>query len=101
MTFDEILHWCIFRSPKRTAKSAAEMVGIHPVQFGLWRNHGKSGNYPTDEQCVVLADICELNPYTVWLSVQFEKVKAEEIKKAIKVHLGGETTAPLQSKAAQ
>ena len=101
MTFDEILHWCIFRSPKRTAKSAAEMVGVHQVQFGLWRNHKKSGNYPTDEQCEIIGGICELNPYTVWLAVQFERVKAEQIKKAIKVHLSGESIAPARSDAAQ
>lgn len=101
MTFDEILHWCIFRSPKRTAKSAAELVGVHPVQFGLWRNHTKSNKLPTDEQCLILADICELNPYTVWLAVQYERVKVEQIRNAIKVHLGGNVGTKGREKTAQ
>lgn len=101
MTFEEILHWCIFRSPKRTAKSAAEIIGINQVQFGMWRNHSKTQRYPTDEQCVLIGEICDLNPYTVWLAVQYERVKADKIRDAIKLQLGGNSTSPLRTLGAQ
>ena len=87
MDYEEILHWCIFKSPKRTAKNAAEILGIHPVQFGQWRNWKKSGCTPTEAQCVKIAELCNLDVYHVWLSVQYAKVKVEVIRESIKAEL--------------
>ncbi|MEC9429464.1 MAG: hypothetical protein VX781_08735 [Pseudomonadota bacterium] len=87
MDYEEILHWCIFKSPKRTAKSAAEILGIHQVQFGQWRNWKKSGCTPTEAQCVKIAELCNLDVYHVWLSVQCAKVKVEVIRERIKAEL--------------
>jgi hypothetical protein len=101
MDYEELLHWCIFRSPKRTAKSAAEMLGIHPVQFGQWRNWQKSGNTPTDEQCVKIAQLVDLDPYVVWLSVQSVKVKNDVIKDALKSRITSEPSFPLKTGTAQ
>ncbi|WP_218397968.1 hypothetical protein [Alteromonas lipotrueae] len=101
MDYEELLHWCIFRSPKRTAKSAAEMLGIHPVQFGQWRNWEKSNCTPTDEQCVKIADLCALDPYVVWLSVQSAKVKNDTIKSALKSRIDTHKHHPLMTGTAQ
>tara|TARA_Y100000994_G_C15703663_1_gene446412 strand:- start:8212 stop:8547 length:336 start_codon:yes stop_codon:yes gene_type:complete len=101
MDYEELLHWCIFRSPKRTAKSAAEMLDIHPVQFGQWRNWKKSGCTPTDAQCVKIAELCALDPYVVWLSVQHAKVKEDAIKQALKNQIGTEQAFPLRTGTAQ
>lgn len=101
MDYEELLHWCIFRSPQRTAKSAAEMLGIHPVKFGQWRNWTKSGNTPTDEQCVKIAELCDLDPYVVWLSVQSAKVKNDIIKDALKSRMSRKTAHPLKTGTAQ
>lgn len=101
MDYEELLHWCIFRSPRRTAKSAAEVLGIHPVQFGQWRNWEKSNCTPTDEQCVKIAELCGLEPYTVWLSVQSAKVKNAVIKDALKREVSPAQSFPLKTGSAQ
>jgi hypothetical protein len=101
MDYEELLHWCIFRSPRRTAKSAAENLGIHPVQFGQWRNWEKSGCTPTDDQCVKIAELCGLDPYVVWVSVQSAKVKNNIIKQALKREINPVQAHPLKTGTAQ
>lgn len=101
MDYEELLHWCIFRSPCRTAKSAAENLGIHPVQFGQWRNWKKSGCTPTDDQCVKIAELCGLDPYVVWVSVQSAKVKNSVIKERLKREINPVSAHPLKTGTAQ
>jgi len=67
----------------------------------MWRNHTNTGNYPTDEKCVKLAKLADLDPYVVWLAVQSEKVKSPEIKQALKNQITPSSSSPLAVTRAQ